>query len=601
MPVVPRLDPSIRPQGLPNIKAAPDAPASALGVDEKVGASQARLGGMASEFFAKEKEKADDAVVLDRQEKLVNARNDLQWNEKTGAYSRRGQDALGITEEYMGHYAKIQEDLSKGLTNDQRAKYDQIAVSNKMQLHGALEQHTFAQMQKFGDDTAIAAEDANLNDTVKNFMVPGKISAGLAEAERLSRLRSERLGADGEIAEGSVKAKISQIHAGIVERQLTMGLTKDAEKYFNENKGAMNADDLDKADKLVQSKMEFENNVETYNKVKGFRLSDGAPNLKKVDDYIDKLQVPTEKKEAMKKYAESQMADDFRNYKMRIAGQDYDFSNKVLQAKKDGTSLQTVKDTLSTKLGFDPVRKRELDELATKLYKNDVTSDPVVLQRVRENIMENRGNPAIEISDEERKGNLSAEHANDMRRLIWDQKHRNDAESQKGTMADLAELADEKFGRGKKAKIAKAAFLNEVRDASQGKGYQETYKIGKDLLESKPTQNSTWNDWVGTDSWFTKTTPAYQQRAQESAERNAAAGYLYQTYGKTVTEALGGPEQYEEGLKRLGLSAEQVKVGTPMNKAIEILVSRGIKPTKKRLEMYLKEYPSGEYTPSGKR
>lgn len=242
MPTVPKLtrvesNPTIANQPLPSQRLNPDAPLEAFGGGASAEAvTAAGQGVLASvkKIADEEQAKADDLATQEAYSKTVTLKNGLFWNQKTGAFLRKGKDAFGITEEYGTQFDKGADEIEKNLGNQtQKQMYKKMRLQQKLELTGNLERHTFTEAQTFDDETTEAGLITTQDDAVLNYQNPGKIQESLDVQKALIISNAQRLGKPAEWVRLKLEDTQSKTHAKVINRMLANGQDLTAKTYFD--------------------------------------------------------------------------------------------------------------------------------------------------------------------------------------------------------------------------------------------------------------------------------------------------------------------------------------------------------------------------------
>lgn len=251
MPTVPVAERRVQEQGLPNFRAPTDANDEAFGA----GPSSQRV--TQSEHFALDKVgdvaheyrmRAVQTQVEDHTSQLLNASNELKYGED-GAYKKKGQNALGVTEDYTTRFQKKADEIGAGLTDDlAKAEYKRNAQRLHADLYGDLERHTFTEGQKYEAEARTTALNSYLQDATLNYQAPGKIEEAVANQHRIiDTMRGEI--PDLEMAK---KKASSKTYEAVLGRMLTNGQDQLAEAKFKEWRPMMLEEDAHGVEHAVE-------------------------------------------------------------------------------------------------------------------------------------------------------------------------------------------------------------------------------------------------------------------------------------------------------------------------------------------------------------
>lgn len=319
MPTVPRLSqPQIQERGLPQVRVPADAPLSAFGGGEsldRLGRAVVGAADTVRRIALDEKQKADDALSQKAYTEFVNRKNQRAWNPDDGALTRRGEQAIGLIDEYMPLLDQDAADIEKNMLKNesQRQFFRRMVEQEKRSFHAQLMKHSLAETEKFADETALATVESLYNDTVLNFHEPGRVE------ENLTKMRGAILSrADGkpkEWVDAKVAEAVSKTHAGVINRLLSTNQDLAAKSYFENHKeeitnadirkniekvieeGSLRGESQRRSDAIVSKAQTMTEALEEARKVKDPELRDEV--VSRVKDYF-----------SLKKLADNERTED---------------------------------------------------------------------------------------------------------------------------------------------------------------------------------------------------------------------------------------------------------------------------------------------------
>jgi hypothetical protein len=257
MPTVPRYNqPQLKDQALPGARVTTDAPKEAFGggpSTEALGKAASGLAGQVVDYGQEVKKQADDLATTEAYEKTVRLKLDLFYNPQTGAYNRKGKDALGAHEEYQKQFETGADEIEKSLANDdQRAMYKRIRSQQGLELDGSLQRHTFGEIQRFDEETTKASIATQREDAVLNFHVPGKVDQSVKTQREMIEANGYRQGKSRDVIDLEIKEAESQTHTAIINRMLANGQDMTAKSYYTKYKGALDAKDVTSVERALE-------------------------------------------------------------------------------------------------------------------------------------------------------------------------------------------------------------------------------------------------------------------------------------------------------------------------------------------------------------
>lgn len=257
MPQVPRYgEPRTTISPLPNVATPSPAPIEAFGGGQaasNVGRAAQNIGTAALDIYAQEKQIADDAFSFNANSRLTEKKNDLLWNPKTGAYTRKGSGSFGVVEEYETEFNKAASDVENEANNEvQRQMVQRIKESNRVELRGNLERHVFQESQKFYDDSVENGIIQTRNDGVLNFQTPGKIQESIDLQRAAIVSHAANRGLPPEFVSVAVKDATSKTHVGVIRQMLISKNDIGAQEYYEKEKGSFTPEDHSRIESEVR-------------------------------------------------------------------------------------------------------------------------------------------------------------------------------------------------------------------------------------------------------------------------------------------------------------------------------------------------------------
>lgn len=211
---------------------------------EKFGALS-RLGGqiatMSAEYgtrVAQEaKQRADETAFLEATNNFTNKLNDWQYNPESGAYNKKGKDAVDLTNEFEDVFTKTASETAANLkTPEQRLAFQKWLNQQHASTDVAVKRHVSAQMQAYEQGEAKAAV-ANASAAIAtNYQDMREVGRQLVFGEQVIRNQAKKSGAGEEATAAAVDEFRSRAHESVINRMLANGMNSQAKDYFGELK-----------------------------------------------------------------------------------------------------------------------------------------------------------------------------------------------------------------------------------------------------------------------------------------------------------------------------------------------------------------------------
>ena len=261
MPTVPKFENNVTLGGLPSARmdTSVDKEAFGSGAASKAFASAAlSLSKTAFDYAEKEKKEkaAADKVVADNAiDELIRRKNESAWNKDTGAFNKKGEDAIGVIDTHLPQFDKDVEDIEKNyLTSpEQKAYFRQKARDHRNEFEVQLNKHVANESFKLDEEKTFSGI-ANLQDDARlNWQEPNKVNRNINDMRGRLVDYAQRNGKTKEWAIEQDNKLVSSTHAGVIEQMIDGGNDLHAQSYFNRVKDQIkDAETYDKVSKIVE-------------------------------------------------------------------------------------------------------------------------------------------------------------------------------------------------------------------------------------------------------------------------------------------------------------------------------------------------------------
>lgn len=213
---------------------APDTTSIAQGLQS--------VGRGAQMLMDKEREKADTALLMDADNQLTKWQQQAMYSEN-GAYTRKGQNALDVTNQTLEQFEKAQAEIAKTLTNDQqKARYAQIVNSRRNSLSSDLNRYEYGERQNYYGQVEKAQLETSMQGAALEYQDPAKVNQYRQKVDAVLSSRAERLGLSPEAAQAERLETNSGMSTAVIQRMLIDSPQK-AKSYYESYKGTMTAED----------------------------------------------------------------------------------------------------------------------------------------------------------------------------------------------------------------------------------------------------------------------------------------------------------------------------------------------------------------------
>ncbi|WP_231139250.1 hypothetical protein [Pseudomonas fluorescens] len=193
-------------------------------------------------LVAKEREKADTAMLMEADNQLT------QWQQKTmydegGVYSRKGKNALDVTNQTLEQFEQTQAEIAKNLKSDaQKARYAQIVASRRNSLSNDLNRYEYTERQNYYGQVEKGQLETSMQGAALEYQDPAKVQQYRQKIDAVLASRAERLGLSPEAAQAERLETNSGMSTAVIQRML-VDSPQRAKGYFESFKDTMTAED----------------------------------------------------------------------------------------------------------------------------------------------------------------------------------------------------------------------------------------------------------------------------------------------------------------------------------------------------------------------
>lgn len=261
MPTVPKFQNDIQLTGLPSARMDPTVSKEAFGSGTAYKAFAEAASSLSDTAYKyaekeqKEKAAADKVVADDAIDELVRRKNANAWDQKNGAFNKKGEDAIGVIDTHLPQFDKDVEDIEKNyLTSpEQKAYFRQKARDHRNEFEVQLNKHVANESFKLDEEKTFSGI-ANLQDDARlNWQEPNKVNRNINDMRGRLVDYAQRNGKTKEWAIEQDNKLVSSTHAGVIEQMIDGGNDLHAQSYFNGVKNQIkDAETYDKVSKLVE-------------------------------------------------------------------------------------------------------------------------------------------------------------------------------------------------------------------------------------------------------------------------------------------------------------------------------------------------------------
>jgi hypothetical protein len=181
------------------------------------------------------KQRADETAFLEATNSFTTRLNDWQYNPETGAYNKKGKDAVDLQTDFEDTFTKTASEVSANLkTPEQRIAFQKWLNQQHASTDVAVKRHVSAQIQAYEQGEAKAAV-ANASAAIAvNYQDTREVGRQLVFGESVIRNQAKKAGAGPEATEAAIDEFRSKAHESVIGRYLAGGDPDKAREYFTQ-------------------------------------------------------------------------------------------------------------------------------------------------------------------------------------------------------------------------------------------------------------------------------------------------------------------------------------------------------------------------------
>lgn len=200
----------------------------------------------------REKEKADTALLMDAERQLSDWKMSTLFDPAQGVYTRKGKNALDVTNATLPQFDSKVGEIEKTLTSDaQRNRWKAIVNSQRQSLGNELNRYEFGERQRYYDDVDEGQLASAVEGARNYYNDPQQVAYYQNKANAVLGAQAQRKGLPAELADQQRLKANSAIHSAVAERLVQEDPLK-AMAYYTGNRGAMTVDDQLRLSKVLE-------------------------------------------------------------------------------------------------------------------------------------------------------------------------------------------------------------------------------------------------------------------------------------------------------------------------------------------------------------
>jgi hypothetical protein len=412
---------------------------------------------LSSEVAQDELKKTNNAVQTEAFSHVVALKNNMIFGEN-GVQSKKGKDALQLTQTMMPAWQKGVQEVTKNMTPEQLNDPNFIDAIRKQtgEFNQAVAIQEHEQRQNYFIGTGESLIKNLQTDSIQNYSTnPSKADSNLmlelAEQKKLSRLKGE---SDDQFRQEAM-ALINQHHDGIITRLIQTNQAPQAQVYFDQHQNDITGDMKNTLVQSLQAARVSDLAIEFGKKLSTtYTLPGGFIDRIKLQDDIFALPGPNEPG-GLNQDAKNQLLDKVNA--LATARQKGDFSLKASQkasfqqqlamAKDNGVPLTDFQAKIDA-MKLDPATRALFNAQAAKAYApgKDDQDDKATVATLQSQILSGTGDPRAVLEDAFKNGKVGSKSYATLDKQIDNYiLHGPPGEAQQA-WGDITKMANQRFG-----------------------------------------------------------------------------------------------------------------------------------------------------------
>jgi hypothetical protein len=612
MPKVPQYNRQVdvRPPGVsvPTFSAPPQA-AFGENVDKANEKLFATIQGLGEKFAAHAieiKEQNDQKRALDTELSFRKDMQSLLYSNDTdengvssGVLNRQLDKASGATIYFDAKYGDIFKKYSESLDNDrQKTMFNKLAESHYATEREGVIRHEATQMRESYRNSLEANITQRVNDAAR-YSEPKDVLKAIGESVSVLDSGMKKMGAD----DATITQKKQDLAGNIVKNSVSALLDNDfakAKSVFDAAKPYINSDTAADIEKTLKGKQMLVNAQTAWDKMKGFSLSDGLPDVSKMEKTVSGMGLQPEEEEKMLDYVRAKAGERARNINQKRDANDRAFFNEAIGAKKNNIEIEDAL-KLAGRFGFDNYDIAQKEDAIRKIYTKDAETNPEIYMSLWEGVQD-RSVTKEDIDTAKTKGRISVADWQGLRKEYYKSQFDTNDPRVKQAYERVKLLADEKLPQKKE----KAAFLYDVSVETAGMKPEEIIATANEKLKNVSGSTIAAIPFFGT---WRRSTVAYKNDIKKRDEEMNKLGQLSLSIGDDVVDGIGtglvmaGKERSSESIAEFvqAYATKDDTTGlqtfiqdTPVSRAARTLRKNGKLINHDTIKRFLEKYPTGD-------
>lgn len=588
--------PDVQQAALPDVQMTDSATVDNFGGGkalEALGTATQGVAQSAEDIASKEKDKADQAALLSADSQASVLQNQIQINTS----KMLGKDAMGAPDYASKQWSDGVNQIQSGLNNDaQKMAFARSVSPRGDELNKTVQTHVGNQMTALADNETQGFLDTSKNAAVLNAGDDDRVQAELDRQTAVTQDLAARKGIpqDSPQYQSLLTNTLSQTNKAVLQARLDKDSpdnVQNAKDYFDDHKDQMNAADVASSQKAIDTAETVSLGMQEWQKVGGMQLSNGMPDESRMEATVMALpNTSDERKIQILQFVKARAKEQVVQTSMENASSDNDFNNAAVQARKSGAPLQDALKIAGQYAGDDydqSVKENAIRQMYAPPSQSDAPTYVALWEKVQDGSATRK-----DIDSASQAQKINPGDWRSLREMLYKSNTEGLDPQDKLVDARVKAIAETAIGNDKDKM---SQFMYVYHTQTQDQAPDQKFTTAKNLLGPNPESH-----------WY-NSAPSTQFGAasQRYDAQNLAWGQLHDDVGVDQTKAIGNGLALTTG-KPWGLGQvdafaaqfggyDNIKVGTPVNTAIQSLTKRGVPVTPANVNLLLQHHPDGKY------
>jgi hypothetical protein len=260
----------------------PDIPRGAFvdGTAQGMAAGGEKLASIGMQLLNQQREQEDLANTMGAEKKLADWSMGALFDPQKGAFATKGKAAMGITTPTVEAFDRQVEDISQGLTSQsQKATFQRIAMSRRMQLQGQLATHEQQESQTYAKGELNGLMQTSINSAALQFNDPEAVRKETSRAVGALTAFAHGHGWSQEQLDAAIQKQRSDVLSAVAERMIQADPSRGF-SFVQKNMDQFDAADGTRLMNVATNTMESRQRLALANEARADRIREKQDKLR---------------------------------------------------------------------------------------------------------------------------------------------------------------------------------------------------------------------------------------------------------------------------------------------------------------------------------